>query len=121
MKKSKKAATCVRWCWKNFCLVFFCKKNLLRDIAILGALIIALGAILGTNWYQLKKAREASIAETAAQVPLPTEQESLRQEELDVPKIQAQTDTSAWVPYQNTFYGFVLKLSNCPIPTSFRN
>lgn len=109
MKTRKKAVKCVRKCWKKFCLVVFCEKHLVRDIFVLTLLVCSLGVILGLNWYLQKKHREETIKVAQNENIQPTEEESVADEIKAVSKIQSQTDTSDWIPYQNTWYGFSLK------------
>lgn len=110
--KSNKAIKCAKWCWKSFCLVFFCRENLTRDLIVLGLLIIIFGTILSTGWYRYKKPQGASIAQTNAPESPLSEEEAVQKEEQEVLDIQSRIDTSAWTPYQNTWYGFTLKYPN---------
>jgi hypothetical protein len=120
MKKRNRAVKCVRKRWKNFCVVFFCKKNLARDIAVLILLIAFSGIFLvGTrHWQKIgvyfskkDKGRNENIQESKTEKVF-TEEENVQKQEESVPTIQAKIDTSFWMPYQNLWYGFSLKYPN---------
>jgi hypothetical protein len=108
----KKTGKYVRWCWKSFCLIFFCKKNLIRDLIILGVLVFVLGSFLGANLYLNKKNQGKIAAPTVVEEPLLSKEDAVQKVIKDISEIQAKTDTSAWTPYQNTWYGFTLKYPN---------
>ena len=109
--KTNQAAKCVRWCWKSFCFVFFCKKHVFRDVIIIIFLMAGIGSILAVNWRQQKEIKN-KISTVSAVEPVLPENEAVQQEEQKVPEIQAQFDTSGWTPYQNTWYGLALKYPN---------
>jgi hypothetical protein len=107
--KSKKAVKCVRWCWKSFCIVFFCKKNVKRDLIILIGLIVLLGALWTATQRQHKKELESELTLPAIEEKQPTEEESVLLEEKEISEIQSRFDISSWTPYQNSWFGFSLK------------
>ena len=108
----KKAGKYFRWCWKSFCIIFFDKKNIIRDSLILGFLIVVLRSFLIVDWKHNKKAQEEAVVPIVAEEPQLTEGGAVQKEEKTVTQIQAEIDTSAWTPYQNTWYGFSLKYPN---------
>lgn len=109
MKSFKKSAKYVRRCWKNVCIVFFNEKNLIRDAIILSALILCLGMILVFNWLWQKNRQKSEVTTAPIEQVPASEEESVKKEDEIVKKIQSQIDTSNWTPYQNTWYGFLLK------------
>ncbi len=116
-KTAKKAVKCVQRCWKSTCVIVSCKKHLKRDLIILSSLIIILGAFLMVSIGDFgKKFRkdDAMWTEVPNQEnqPAATEQEAVKVEEKKVADILLKTDTSAWTPYQNTWYGIILKYPN---------
>jgi hypothetical protein len=108
MEKNK-AIKCARHCWKHFCLVLFCKKNLWRDLFFLAVLIIFLGIVLTNKLGYFKETKTPEIAPAVEPEPPMSEQEAVQKAEEQIPKIQARINTSSWTPYQNVWYGFSLK------------
>jgi hypothetical protein len=102
----------LHWCWKNFCLVLFRKKNLKRDVLILSGLIFILGSFLSHNW-QMRQKQAVVLGESqkkSEEAPESQNEEfAVRKEEGNVSDIQSKIDTADWIPYQNTWYGFTLK------------
>ena len=107
--KTGNPTKCVRWCWKSFCLVFFCQKHLVRDLVVLSALVFVLTAILTISWIPSGKAPEVvGVAAEIQEIPL-SEEETIQKQEAEVAVIQSRIDFSNWTPYQNTWFGFSLR------------
>lgn len=107
--KSKKARKRFRWCWNSFCVIFLYKKHQTRDLVILGLLIFSLGTVLTVGWYIGQEMQNKSLGQTIVPVKELSEQEAVQNEQQSVADIQSHFDTSAWTPYQNTWYGFSLR------------
>jgi len=105
----KKTNKYVSWCWKSVCVILFDKKHAKRDIMFLSFLVIMIGIILGTSRYTGKNTQRLTTVQATVPEEQLSEQEALQREEEEVPVIQAQSDTSSWIPYQNLWYGFFLK------------
>lgn len=116
-KKAEKAAKYAQLCWKSTCVLVSNKKHLKRDIIILSSLIIILGAFFLSSKTDLSKKFQRNNA-LWTEVPsqedqtAETEQESVEIEEKKVADIVSEIDTSAWTPYQSTWYGITLKYPN---------
>lgn len=107
-KIRKEADRCFQYSWKNFRLIFFCQKNLRRDILILSALLVSIAIFFLSDFGILKW---PSHQEEAVILPDPASEEEkrLEKERLEIADIQSRFDISNWKTYQNNWYGFSLK------------
>jgi hypothetical protein len=91
-----------------FCHGMVCRTNALRDAMIISIVLITSGGIMAYS-SRFSAQNQKNAEQPAAQIQQSTEQESVQKEEKSVAEIVFSIDTSAWVPYQNTWYGLALK------------
>jgi hypothetical protein len=89
-----------------FCSSMACKTNARRDAVIISIALLIL--ILIATYGPWSDSRYIAEKNTVPE-PQISEQESVQNEEKDFAKIISEIDTSAWIPYQNTWYGLALK------------
>jgi len=93
--------------WSRFCYrSLACQKNALRDALIISSVMIALGGLMV---YSSRPVAPEIEEQPEVQTSPLTEQEITQAEEESVGEIVSQVATEAWMPYQNTWYGFLLK------------
>ena len=94
------------------------KKHLGRDSIIIGAIVFVLVVFFIVREhpvsfsFTLPSLLPEKSAPEIAEEEMPrelSEEEAVQREERDVARIQSHFDTFAWTPYQNTWYGFLLK------------
>jgi len=114
--ESKKNGGYVGRCYRTFCIILFNKKNLKRDIAILGSFVLILLMVWFADNRIFTKVplRDDLVSQQVlGQESGPkTEEEAVAQEEKTVIDVINKIDVSSWTPYQNTWYGFALKYPN---------
>src|SRR5665647_199327 len=89
-----------------FCRGMACKVNAGRDAVIISIMIIISVFIIGySRWPAFRNNNQKAIVQESQL----TEQQSVQKEEENVAQIVASINTSAWTPYQNTWYGLALK------------
>lgn len=103
-------------CYRTFCVIFFNKKHLKRDVSILGAIALLFCGFWLYN-LSLTDSPENIIDESEERVlgeqnEPKSEVEAVAQEVEGVSLVQSQFDTGSWILYQNTWYGFNLKYPN---------
>jgi len=91
-----------------FCRGMVCKTNAVRDAMIISIVLIALGGMMAYST-RFSSQNQKNVEQPAIQIEKPTEQESVQKEEKSVAEIISSIDASAWMPYQNTWYGLALK------------
>lgn len=106
--------------WKSFCLAFFHKKNLVRDGIVFAIAAAILSFFLFENYeHQKEKQKQEKLAAFWAQEESQrlAEAKLIKQNETEVNRAQFAVDVENWIPYQNTWYGFILKYpDNWPDP-----
>jgi hypothetical protein len=113
---SKEFVERVKKFWGSFCIIFFSKKNLKRDLIIFTISCFVFGSILVFGLKSNKKNAETKMV--SSPVSLDTdisqlfEDQAVEMQKKEVSEIQYKIDTTAWTPYQNLWYGFVLKYSD---------
>lgn len=112
MKQKSKKTVYIGGCWKSICVVFFCRKNVFRDILIIVLGIFFVGLFFGFNWNLIKKIGVPNPSEGNSQEKDLSEEDFISREKEEISDIQSKTDISAWRPYQNLWYGFTLKYPN---------
>lgn len=82
------------------------KTHAVRDAAIISIVMITLGGLMA---YSSRFSSKENAKQLVIQPLKVTEQESVQKEEKNVAQIVSNIDTSLWTPYQNTWYGFLIK------------
>jgi len=98
------------WFWKSFCIVFFDKQNLKRDVKILSAVIILLVLLFNVDQLdKLNRFKMPKFGQVAGESVAVAPNFSEEQVQAEVKVIQESIDTSSWKTYQSRWYGVEIK------------
>ncbi len=109
MKQKNKNKNCDDGQCRSIGVVFFCKKNMVRDIIVIILVVIFISLFFGFYFNLINKMGEKKFPLSSVFDTQLSEQELIERDQENISNAQLNIDTSSWKPYQNVWYGFSVK------------